>query len=209
MPNDDDDTPDSVFWTAICIEMGLGVVALGLGSLTGVDVRQWIPPFEFSQMNDIFGGLAMGLAAAIPMLIGIELLERIDWEPIRDLKTLEELPIVASLLKLNSGELIAISIAAGVGEELLVRGWLMGLICGPLSTASPLGIGLAIIVSSVAFGLMHPITKTYALVATIIGFYLGALVLSTGNLLVPISAHATYDAVHMLLAKRQKKGQTQ
>jgi membrane protease YdiL (CAAX protease family) len=205
MPTDaSDDTPDSVFWTAISIEMGLGVLAVGLGWLTGVDVRQWIPRFELGQLSNILAGLALGTVAAIPMLIAIELLERIDWEPIRGLKALEELPIVASLLSLNVGELIAISIAAGVGEELLVRGWMMGWISGPFATATPLAIGLSLIASSIAFGLMHPITKTYAVVASVIGLYLGSLVLWTENLLVPIAAHTVYDAVHLLLAKRQK-----
>jgi len=206
MPTDKtDDSSDSVFGTAISVELGLGVIAIGLGWLTGVDVRQWIPQFELSRSADIFAGLAMGVAAAIPMLIAIELLERIDWEPIRKLKTLDELPVVSALLALNAGELVAISVAAGVGEELLVRGWLMGWICGPLNSATPIAIGLALLASSVAFGLMHPITKTYAVLTSIIGLYLGGLVLWSGNLLVPIAAHTVYDAVHMLLAKRQRQ----
>jgi len=52
---------------------------------------------------------------------------------------------------------------------------------------------------------MHPFSKTYVVLTSIIGLYLGALVLWTGNLLVPIAAHTVYDAVHMLLAKRQRQ----
>jgi len=204
-----DDSPDSVFWTAIGVELGLGVIAVGLGWLTGVDVRQWIPMIELGQTADIWGGLAIGAAAAIPMLIGIELLERVEWEPIRNLKTFEELPVVSTLLSLSAAELVAIALAAGVGEELLVRGWLMAWICGPLASATPLAIGLGLVASSVAFGLMHPFSKTYVVLTSIIGLYLGALVLWTGNLLVPIAAHTVYDAVHMLLAKRQRQRELQ
>jgi len=204
-----DDSPDSVFWTAIGVELGLGVIAVGLGWLTGVDVRQWIPMIELGQTADIWGGLAIGTAAAIPMLIGIELLERVEWEPIRNLKTFEELPVVSTLLSLSAVELVAIALAAGVGEELLVRGWLMAWICGPLASATPLAIGLGLVASSVAFGLMHPFSKTYVVLTSIIGLYLGALVLWTGNLLVPIAAHTVYDAVHMLLAKRQRQRELQ
>ncbi|MGV3483622.1 MAG: CPBP family intramembrane glutamic endopeptidase [Planctomycetaceae bacterium] len=198
-------TSDSVFVTAVAIEMGLGVVALVLGWLTGVDPRQWIPRMEPDQWQGISTGLAIGAAAAVPMLIAIELVERIDVEPIRRLKELETLPIVASLLRLSNFELIAISVAAGVGEELLLRGWLMAWISGPLEVADPVTILGALLVSSVAFGLLHLITPTYAVIATFIGIYLGGLVLWTGNLLVPITAHAVYDAIHLLLFKRQQQ----
>lgn len=201
-------TPDSVFLTAISIEMGLGLLALLLGWMTGVDPRQWIPRLEAGQWAAIGQGLAIGAAAAIPILIAIELIERIDWEPIRQLKELEHLPIVSALLRLSWLELIAISIAAGVGEELLLRGWLMAWISGPLDEASPSIVLGALATSSIVFGLMHLITPTYAVIATFIGFYLGALALWTGNLLVPIAAHAVYDAVHLLLAKRHQQKST-
>ena len=43
------------------------------------------------------------------------------------------------------------------------------------------------------FGLAHSVTRTYAILATIIGLYFGWLWLATGNLLVPITTHAVYD----------------
>jgi membrane protease YdiL (CAAX protease family) len=36
------------------------------------------------------------------------------------------------------------------------------------------------------------------------GLYFGGLVLYTGNLLVPIAAHATYDAVQLIMTARQE-----
>ena len=38
-------------------------------------------------------------------------------------------------------------------------------------------------------------TKTYALIATLIGAYLGILWIAIGNLLAPIATHAVYDFV--------------
>jgi membrane protease YdiL (CAAX protease family) len=58
-----------------------------------------------------------------------------------------------------------------------------------------------VVASAVAFGLMHPVTPTYIVLATLIGIYLGGLVIWTGNLLVAIAAHAVYDAVHLLIAR--------
>ncbi len=200
---DDSPDPDAVFRTALIVELGLGVLAMLLGWLTQVDVRQWIPSLVWDNAGELVGASLGGMAAAIPMLILIWLLEKIDWEPIRELHALERLPIISSLLRLRPVELIAVSFAAGVGEELLLRGWLMGWLIGPLDSASLATILLGWGVSSIAFGLMHPITPAYAVIATGMGLYLGGLLLITGNLLVPIFAHAAYDAAHLLLAKSE------
>jgi membrane protease YdiL (CAAX protease family) len=206
MPNDEpESSAGSVFFTAITIELGLGGFALVLGWLMGVDVRQWIPRPELGQWTVIGSGILWGTLAALPILVFINLIERIDWEPLRQLKELEDLEVVAELLSLRPVELIAISLAAGVGEELLLRGWLLGWIAGPDPMSSPVMLVVGLVVSSVAFGLMHPITPAYVVIATLIGFYFGLLAIATGNLLVPIVAHAVYDAAHLLMAQRQKR----
>jgi uncharacterized protein len=192
---------DSVFRTAITIEIGLGVAALLLGWATGVNVRQWLPEFNVENLVGISTAIGWGVIAALPMLAAIEVIERIDWAPFRELRELDQMPIVSTLLALSPAELITISIAAGVGEELLVRGWLMGWLVGPLETASLTGIVAGLVASSLAFGLMHPVTPTYVVLATVIGIYLGAIVLWTENLLIAIVAHSVYDAVHLLIAR--------
>lgn len=194
---------DSVFKTAICVELGMGFLALFLGWLLDVDVRQWLPRLSLENAWPILRAVLWGLAAALPMLLAIELIERIDWQPFHELRSLDQLPVIAALLRLRPAELIAISIAAGVGEELLLRGWLMGWIIGPPATADWTAIAIGLTASSIAFGLMHPVTPTYAIIATLIGFYLGGLVLWTGNLLVAITAHAAYDAAHLLVARQE------
>jgi uncharacterized protein len=202
--SDSDPQADSVFVTAITVELGMGFVALLLGWLFGVDVRQWIPTFSAENWQPILTSLLWGALAALPMLLVVELIDRIDWAPFRELRSLDQLPIVRALLRLTPGELIAISIAAGVGEELLLRGWLMGWLIGPLDTATPTRMVIGLLASSLAFGLMHPVTTTYVVLATLIGIYLGSLLLISGNLLIPIVAHAVYDAAHLLLAKRSQ-----
>ena len=59
----------------------------------------------------------------------------------------------------------------------------------------------AVIGSSIIFGLVHPMTKLYIVIATIMGIYFAVLLVWTENLLIPIAAHAAYDAVQMLIAK--------
>jgi membrane protease YdiL (CAAX protease family) len=68
------------------------------------------------------------------------------------------------------------------------RGWM------PLWAA----IGL----SALLFGVLHAVTPTYAVLAALVGAYLGVLYLLTGNLLAPIVAHAVYDFVALVYVTR-------
>jgi len=87
-------------------------------------------------------------------------------------------------------QLAVLSLLAGVSEEALfrgvVQGWLMR-----VSGSTVLGLVFA----SALFGLAHAITSTYAILAGLIGAYLGWLWLATDNLLTPTVAHAAYDFV--------------
>lgn len=198
------DEADAVFRTAVTLELGLGVLALFLGWLTAVNVHQWLPKLAWENLPAIGGSLLGGTLAAIPLLIVVQLLERVDWAPLRRLKQSNDSPMVAALLSLRRRELIAVSIAAGVGEELLVRGWLMAWLIGPWAAATLPAVLLGLLASSLAFGMMHPITPTYVLLTTLVGVYFGALVLWRGDLLIAIVAHSVYDAVHLLLVQRSR-----
>ena len=83
-------------------------------------------------------------------------------------------------------ELALICVAAGVGEEMLCRG-----VIGTLSHW--LGPGAGLIVAGAVFGLLHPITPAYAILAGLIGVYLGGIWMVQGNLLSVMVAHALYD----------------
>ena len=59
--------------------------------------------------------------------------------------------------------------------------------------------------ASVLFGLGHMVTPTYAVLAGLIGLYLGALSMVFGNLLQVVVVHSLYDFVALLyLVRRQK-----
>jgi membrane protease YdiL (CAAX protease family) len=57
--------------------------------------------------------------------------------------------------------------------------------------------------SNVIFGLAHFVTPTYALLAGILGGYLGWLFTVSGNLLAPIIAHGLYDFLAFLVVARE------
>jgi uncharacterized protein len=67
-------------------------------------------------------------------------------------------------------------------------------------------IGLA--AAAATFGLLHGVTPTYAILAGIIGVYLGAIWLAADNLLVPITAHALYDFLAFVYLVRVRKSKT-
>lgn len=198
-------SPDEVYLTAVIFESMLAVVALFLGWALGPDPREHIPALELGNGWPIASGILYGCLAAIPILLLIDGLRRLPWEPVRQLERLSDDSMIRTLLKLRPGELIVISLCAGIGEELLFRGWMLGWMAGAEPTHFE--IGFALVASSLAFGLMHPITKFYVVLAALMGLYFGALLLWTENLLVPIAAHAAYDAVQLILTAREKKAE--
>lgn len=203
MPDTVEQTPDDVFRLAIVFETGLGVLALALGWLLGPDPRTLVPELDPDGLVRIGMGLLYGVIAAVPILGAVEVLRRLPWEPVRELERLSDDGMVKLLLKLGPLELALISICAGVGEELLFRGWMMAWMSGAGAQPTSLEIGVGLVGSAIAFGLVHPITKLYVVLATLMGIYFGGLLLISGNLLVPIAAHATYDAAQLILTARR------
>ncbi len=199
-------SPDDIFLTAVLFESALGVAALLLGWALGPDARAMVPDLDLADLWPVIWGVVYGILAAIPILIAIEGVRRLPWEPVRELERLSDDSVISTLLQLRPTELVLISACAGIGEELLFRGWMLPWLASGSAVGDPgnFELGLALIGSSVAFGLMHPITKLYIFLAAIMGLYFGLLLLFTGNLLIPIVAHATYDAVQLVWTGRRK-----
>ena len=182
---------------AVLFEGGLAVLALGIGWLVGF----W-PLQDFSWS---ISGLLWGVAGTVPPVIGLLLIDRFPIGPMAGLKKVVEELIVPLFRKLSIAHLAVIALLAGIGEELLFRGLLQGgldsYLQQYLSPAAATGTALA--VSSIVFGLMHPITRTYVVLCVMVGIYLGAIWLLTGNLLVPIIVHGLYDFVALVYLVRR------
>lgn len=194
--------PNSFFVKAAVFELSLGLLGLLAGWLLGYDARQLIPPAD--EWGPIAYGIGLGIAATAPMLVAVWILDKLKLTGVQELSRLTEDRLLAPMRHLTALELFAISLCAGLGEELLFRGWLQGWLIGSMEDASLLRVTLGVLVASVAFGLVHAMTPTYFVLATLVGVYLGWLTVATQNLLVPIVAHALYDAVQLILAVRQK-----
>jgi CAAX protease family protein len=138
-------------------------------------------------------GLAAGIAATAPLLLGLRWCLRTRFAPIaRLVHTVEER--AAPLFTGSSLPTVAlVAMLAGLGEEALFRGVVQPALLERLPAWA------AVVATAALFGLAHFLSLTYALVATLVGAYLGWLSLATGNLLVPILAHALYDLVALRL----------
>ena len=58
------------------------------------------------------------------------------------------------------------------------------------------------------FGLVHAITPTYFVLASLAGAYLGGVYALTGDIAAPIVAHAVYDFVVLLVLVRDEGGES-
>jgi len=175
----------------IASECALLVVAFAIGRLAGV------PPFgRFRLDAESFG---YGLAATLPLLGLLRWCLRTEWETMRRLVRLVEERLTPYLAGASAGGIILVSLMAGVGEEVLFRGVIQA------GLAERLPAWLAVGVAAVLFGVGHWLTTSYAVLAGLIGVYLGILFLITDNLLVPIVTHALYDVAALSVLVRMKQ----
>jgi uncharacterized protein len=100
----------------------------------------------------------------------------------------------------SAAELALLAAMAGLSEEFLFR----GVVQVGLARVLP-DVG-ALLASSALFGLVHFASRAYALLAGVMGLYLGALFLVQGSLLTPIITHALYDFVALVYVARRYRG---
>jgi uncharacterized protein len=173
---------------AVLFEGGLAPLSLVLGWLVG---RNPLEGFAWSARD-----AACGALAALPMF-GLFLIgHRWPIGPLARIKRFFDEEMVPLLGGRPSSDLALIALAAGVGEELLFRGVVQG------GLALRLGTWPALAAASVLFGLLHPITAGYVIIAGFLGAYLGAVWIATGNLLAVMIAHALYDFLALLTVLR-------
>lgn len=169
-------------------EGALAAVALGWMAWRDLPLT-WGPPRQALLLG---GGTALlcaainiGLLRFAPSFGPIESVRRVYRELLQ--------PLFGAL---SRGESVVVSLAAGIGEELLFRGALQP------------EIGL--VPASIVFGALHwggSGTLAFAVGATLLGLVLGGLVLATGGLLAAIVAHAFYDTLVLAYIRRAQRAE--
>jgi len=193
--------PGAILRVGAAVEGGLLLLAVGLGWLIGQPIWAKI---HWNVKDALAGAVLTG-----PLLAGLWLGVNYPWGPWGRLVRVLEQFVVPLFRRCGVWQLAAISLLAGVGEEVLFRGvfqdaavqWLSGL------WGQEVGVWLAVGAVSAVFGLLHWISPFYALLAGLIGAYLGWQRIQSGNLLGPIVSHALYDFIALVyLTKRRFAG---
>ena len=153
-------------------------VAVGWIRLRGLSV----------ELGALFPALIAGLAVAGLLAWANYLLLRVapPIEPVEAIRRLYRETLQPLFAKATPFEIIGISVAAAVGEELLFRGVLQ----------SELGIAMA----SILFGLAHiggRHSVAFGVWVMVMGGALGTLVPLTGGVLGAVVAHGVYDVLAM------------
>ena len=162
----------------VLIEAALAPFSLVLGVALGQN-----PLADFGWDG---GAVVLGLIAAVPMIAAAFWMPSGPMRRIRAYLRRELAPVLRGC---EWPDLALISVAAGVGEEMLFRGVIQGTMTrsiGPLAS---------VLAAGAVFGLLHAVSTDYVVIAGLLGVYLGFVWLETGNLLTVIVAHAVYDFV--------------
>jgi membrane protease YdiL (CAAX protease family) len=161
-------------------EAALGLVALPLGAGLGVDWSGlWRRPGGWE--------LATGVAVSLPLLVLPWAVLHVPWRVFREVRAVVEGLLVPVLGGWSVGQMLGISLLAGVAEEALFRG---ALLAGLSDRVGPVA---ALVGTSVLFGLCHALNRAYVLLAAGMGLVLGLEFLLTGSLWAPALTHALYD----------------
>jgi len=174
---------------ALLFEGSLALLAQLLGWIAGINPFQHI---IFSESALLYG--LLGTLPLFMMFLGLQKQQANSVSAIRDLLLKSLGP---QLHLYHWADLLLLATVAGLSEELLFRGLLQ-----PWLETS-WGAAAGLILSNLVFGLVHAVTPLYAVLAMLIGLFLG-LSMDYGmerNLLTPIIIHSLYDflAFFMLL----------
>ena len=176
------------------VEGGVILIALFLAWVLDVE---WIKFLHWNGQGTIYG-----IVGLVPMLL---LFFVLHWFPFGSLLKVKRFLIDVmgpSLAACYWFELLLLAALAGFSEELLFRGilqpWLERV------GGETAGYSLGIIGSNILFGIVHAVTTTYAILAAIMGAYLGLLFDISGerNLTIPIITHAVYDFIAFLVIRK-------
>ncbi|WP_296058367.1 CPBP family intramembrane glutamic endopeptidase [uncultured Amphritea sp.] len=179
-----------VVYLALVFEGGLVGIALGLGWLLDAPA--------FAQFQLSWTGAIQGVLATLPLLLLVLCAGFLDYRPVKDLFSLSREHITRLFSDASLLDLALVAGVAGLGEEVLFRGVIQTVLAtyfGPLA---------GVLIAAVLFGLVHSLSLAYVIGATLIGIYLGCLLLSFDNLLVPVITHGLYDFIVLVVLLKRR-----
>ena len=176
------------FILTILFETGLGFI--------GIWMVWWFNLPFYARLEISAEVIGRGAVCCLPMLALFFVSVNSSWRPLVRLRKLVEGLLHGVLVDCHWIELALISMAAGLGEEILFRGALQ-----PWFTRLTNPV-LALVIVGLLFGAAHAVSKVYFVIATLIGFYLGWMSVAYDDLVAPIITHALYDFLALLYYQR-------
>jgi membrane protease YdiL (CAAX protease family) len=172
---------ETFFISACYFEGSLIIIAIILGYVTQIN------PFAFLSLSET--AFALGIIGTIPLCFLFMSLQHVNIQAIQQIRKLLLETLCPYLIKRHWSELLLLALIAGVSEEILFRGFLQPWL------ESFFSITTSLILSNIVFALLHAITPTYAILAMLMGLYLGLSLDISGEryLLIPIVIHSLYD----------------
>lgn len=173
-----------------------------IGCLLITSVGQWITRTAIDT-NAIVKTLTIpatwstGCLITVPMIALLLLERRSGIHRLTELWQLSSDLLGGIVAKVTISELVLVSVFAGVGEELLFRGFLQ-------SWLASHSLLLALIVPNVLFGILHWISRDYAICTFCVGLYFSCLLqfVDSVNLTALMIAHSLYDLIALLCLYR-------
>ena len=182
------EVPESFFSRAVLFELSLVLVAAVLAWVLNVPIFA-----DFAW--DWRAGL-LGVSSALPLLAFFAWLLQSEYPPFVEIREFLEHFVSRLFGKWNILQLAILSLAAGIGEEILFRGVLQ---VGVGNITSPI---TGVLIACFAFALCHAMTAAYFVTTLVIGAYLSLVWYAAGNLIAPIVTHAVYDFVALIFYLR-------
>ena len=177
-----------VLLTALGGTAFLGLIAYGLSLLFKTPLA---PQFHWSLTDTI-----IGLVATAPLGVFLLWFMRTNNSHFAKFRQ-SQIEFFANIgFEFTLPRMMLMALFAGIFEELLFRGVFQ------TALASILPAIAAILISSIAFGVVHWRTALYALIAGLIGAWLGIIFWLTDNLLVPMVTHGVYDLYAFMITAR-------
>lgn len=199
------ETNSSPIWLFIAFEGGLAALGILLAWAAGFDA---LGRPSGSNEGLLVKPIALGIGVGLICFAVMSALDRLNWAPLARLREIVEQAMAKLLREASLWQVVALAAAAGIGEEVLFRGFLQQGVADAMKRmefdvvpAQCAAIGAA----SLIFGLCHAMTKTYLVAATVMSAILGYLYLYADHILAPIVAHGLYDFVAILYFVRSQK----
>ena len=172
---------DEFFKSACYFEASLILVAIFLGWVANID------PFEHIYFSET--ALAYGVIGTLPLFLMFLSLEKLQGDSVVKIRKLLLNTLGPGLNSYHWSDLLILAAIAGISEELLFRGVIQPWI------ENSWGLTTGLIASNIVFGLVHAVTPLYAVLAALVGIYLGLSLDYSGdrNLLIPVIIHGFYD----------------